>query len=287
VSPGLRLAVALAAAALLSACATMRVAYDHADLFVRWRANSYLDLTGPQEKELNGRIDRFHDWHRAQALPQYARLAREAGRRMADGLSPDDLIWGYDSVVGQAGESLREAAVQAAPLLDRLDAAQLARIEQRFAEDNRRFAREFLAGTEDEQRNRRAERVVKRLEDWVGVLSEAQIERVRQYAERVPGVEALRDRERKRVQARALEILRAGQAEQRLPRLAAAWRHERDPADAAAGEAVRREFFDMLLELDRTLTESQRAHALTRIHAYAEDFAALAAAGGRADKRVR
>jgi hypothetical protein len=283
----LRLAAGVSAAALLSACATMRVAYNHADLLVRWRANSYLELEGPQAQELNRRIDGFHVWHRSQALPQYANLALDAGRRVADGLSPEDLVWGYDSVVAQAREGLREAAAQTAPMLDRLDPAQLANIERGFAEDNRKFAREFLGGSEEDRRSRRVKRVVARLEDWVGGLSEAQIERVRQYAERVPALEAMRDRDRRRLQSGVLEILRARQARQRLPGFAADWQRGRDPADAAASEAARREFFAMLVDLDRTLTDAQRARALSRFRTYADDFTALAAAGGRADKRPK
>ena len=109
-------AVLLAAAWLLSGCnAAMRIAYENADTFLHWRALSYVPLSGKAAEELDERIDRFLAWHRAKALPQYARLAADAARRISAGLSPADLVWGYDSFNVQAKESLREAAVRPIP----------------------------------------------------------------------------------------------------------------------------------------------------------------------------
>jgi hypothetical protein len=270
--------VLLAALALfLAGCAgALRIAYDNADAFARWKADNYVSLSGADSEELDERIDAFFAWHRARALPQYAALAREAARRIEDGLSQEDLVWGYDSLVAQASESLRAAAENGAPLLDRVGAAQLRHIERGLAEDNRKFAREYLRGSEEERRKRRVRRTVERLQDWVGRLSEEQVARVRQYAERVPEVDELRDRDRRRLQAGFLEIVRAGKARERLAGYLVRWQEGRDPAYAAASDAFRREFHALLLDLDRSLTPEQRARASARLRGYADDFAALA-----------
>ena len=60
--------------------------------------------------------------------------------------------------MAQARQSLRVAAERVAPLLDRLTPQQVAHMEKRFAEDNRKFAREYLRGSEAERRKRRAKR---------------------------------------------------------------------------------------------------------------------------------
>lgn len=268
----------LAALALLAGgCAgALRIAYDNADAFARWKADGYVRLSGADSDELDQRIDAFFAWHRARALPQYAALAREAALRLERGLSQADLVWGYDSLVAQGSESLRAAAGDLAPLLDRVGAAQLEHIERGLAEDNRKFAREYLRGSEEERRKRRVRRTVERLQDWVGRLSEEQVERVRQYAERVPEVDELRDRDRRRLQAGFLEIVRAGRARERLAGYLVRWQEGRDPAYAVAGEAFRREFHSLLLDLDRSLAPAQRARAVARLRGYADDFAALA-----------
>jgi hypothetical protein len=111
----------------------------------------------------------------------------------------------------------------------------------------------------------------------VGKLAPAQLERVRQYSERAPLLDDLRDRDHKRLQAQLLAMLRARQAQKRLPDALANFERGREPAYAAASEAHRKEYNALLLDLDRTLTSEQRAKAAGRLRGFAEDFAALAA----------
>lgn len=281
-----RIAIFLIAGVLLSGCSALRLAYDNADTYLRWRAGAYLDVHGAASEELDDRIDAFFDWHRATALPHYARLSEEAAQRLGDGLKAQDLDWGYDALQGQARESLRQAAVQIAPMLDRLDAKQVAHLERRLAEDNRRFMRENLSGSEAERRARRAKRMQDRLEEWVGRLTKAQVERVKQYAERAPLTDEYRDRDRKRLQAELLDMVRNREAEKRLPDLAAHWQTGREPAFVELNKRWQREFFSLLIDIDRSLSAPQRARAVANFRRYAEDFSALAGQSG-ADTRTQ
>ena len=151
-----RLALLVLLAALLAGCSGVRLVYDNADTFIRWRALQFLDVHGDMADDLDERIARFLRWHRANALPKYAREAEEAARRMSRGLSQEDVVWGYDVFIAQAKEGLRNAVEQMAPLLDRLTPEQVRHIEQRLAEENRKFAREHLRGSERERREARA-----------------------------------------------------------------------------------------------------------------------------------
>jgi hypothetical protein len=252
---------------------------------VRWRASSYLDLQGDAATDLDERIEAFHAWHRERELPRYAQIASEAAKRIEDGVSPADIDWGYDSFMARARESLREAAERIAPVLDRLAPEEVKRIEKGFADDNRKFARENMRGSEKERRNLRFKRTRERLEDWVGRLSDDQVARVRRYADTAPLFDELRDRDRKRLQAQILEIVRAREAQKRLAEAAANYRQGRDPAYDAASEAYRKEYFAMLLEVDRMLSAEQRARAVSRLRGFAEDFNALAASRSEAAPR--
>jgi hypothetical protein len=254
----------------------VRLAYDHANTWLRWRAGNYLDVHGDVGHELDGRIDAFLDWHRAKALPEYAKIAEEAAHRLGDGLSREDIVWGYDSLMAQARVSLRAAAERIAPMLDRLSPEQVRHLEKRFDEDNRKFAKEHLRGSEADRRKRRATRTVERLEDWLGKLSKAQIERVRQFSDRAPLYDEMRERDRRRLQAELLSMVRAREARKRLPERAANFDKGRDPAYAAASEAARHEYYALLLDLDRTLGAEQRRQAVGNFRRYANDFTILA-----------
>jgi len=191
-------ALGLLAALLLmlqAGCSSVRLAYDNADTLLRWEAKSYLDIHGAQVDELDARIAAFIAWHRAAALPEYVTLSNDAAARVERGLSRDDLVWGYDAAVRELREALRHAVGEGADLLDQLSEQQIVHLEKRFAEDNREFEREHLSGSLQERREKRAQRVVDRLEDWVGSLSDAQRERVERYSARAPLLDELRDRE--------------------------------------------------------------------------------------------
>ncbi len=263
-------------AALTCGCSTVRFAYENADAYLRWKAGSYLDLQGEEADELDDRIDEFHAWHRRHALPKYVGLAHEASQRFSDGLSRPDLVWGYDSLRVQARESLRKAGDLVAPLLDRLTPEQVAQIERRFAEENRQFYRDNLRAPERDRRKKRAKQTVERLEDWVGKLTKAQIQRVREYADRTPMVDELRDRDRKRVQKDVIAILRAREARARLGERLAHWDRGREAVYVASLDLWRDQYFAMLMDIDRSLTPEQRARAQGHLRRYAEEFEALA-----------
>ncbi|MDA1117596.1 MAG: DUF6279 family lipoprotein [Proteobacteria bacterium] len=268
----------LALLGLLGGCSALEFAYNNADTWLRWQGAHYLDLQDDQAKAYGERVDAFLGWHRARALPRYARLADEASARIARGVSRDDLLWGYDSIRAQARESLRRAGAEAADLLDGLALAQLEHLERRIAESNRKFAREHLEGSSEQLRARRLARTLQTVEEWLGNLDEAQRERVRQFSDRAPLNGELRDRERRRQQAELLAMLRAREAGARLADWAAHWDRGREAHFAEANRAFVAEYFDLLVDLNRTLSPGQRQHAIARLRGYARGFDLLAAA---------
>lgn len=271
----LHLFVALAALALLQGCSAVRVAYSNADTLVRWQANSYFDFHDSASEELDRRIGAFLGWHRAVALPQYAKVALEAATRVERGLARADVDWLYATLEAQAREGLRAAAAEAAPLLDRLEPAQLEHFAQRLREENRKFERDDLRGGPAERRQRRLKRTIERLEDWVGALGEEQEALVRRYNDNAPMVNEMRDRNRRRLQAELLAMLRAREARKRLADWAAAWDRHREPAYAAAFREWRAAYAGMLAAFDRTLSAEQRRAAAARLRGFAADFEQL------------
>jgi hypothetical protein len=270
-------ALLLAVAWLLSGCSALEFAYGNADVWLAWRASHYLDLEEAQAREFDVRTAAFLSWHRVQALPQYARLAEDAGARLARGAARQDMIWGYDAVRAQVREDVRHAAGAMGDFLDRLTPAQIEHFERRLADDNRRHARLWLEGTPEEQRRRRLERLLHTLEDWLGELSDAQRDRIRRFNDAAPYNAAPRDRERRRLQAELLAMLRARASGGALADWAAHWDRGREPAFAEANRVLLDALFTMLADLERTLSERQRAHAVDRLREYARDFKSLAA----------
>lgn len=261
-----RLAAALALA-LLAGCSATEFAYNNADSWLRWQAGRYVEIETTQAEEFERRLASFLAWHRAEALPQYARLAEEAGARLARGASREDMVWGYDALQTHAREGLERAAGKLGDLLDRLSQAQIAQLERRFAQDNRRFARQWLEGAPEARRARRQQRLAALLRDWLGDLDDAQMQRLRRYSETAPFNGERRDLARRRRQAELLAMVRAREAGRRLGAWARDW----------AGAPAAPEFLDLLADLERSLNPRQRAHAIARLQRYGRDFQVLAA----------
>jgi len=269
------LLVALAAFTLLQGCSAVRVGYSNADTLLRWQANSYFDFHEDAAEDLDRRIAAFLGWHRAVALPQYAKIAEEAAGRLERGLARADVDWFYATLEAQAREGVRAGAAEAAPLLDRLEPAQLEHFAQRLREENRKFERENLRGGPGERRQRRLKRTIERLEDWFGALSEEQAALVRRYNDGAPMVNEMRDRDRRRLQAELVAMLRAREARKRLPDWAAAWDQHREPAYAAAFREWRAAYAGMIVAFDKTLSAEQRRAAVARMRGFAGDFEQL------------
>lgn len=269
------LLAALAALALLQGCSAVRVAYSNADTLIRWQANSYFDFHESASEELDRRIAAFLGWHRAVALPQYAKIAGETAARVERGLTRADVDWLYATMEAQAREGVRAGAGEAAPLLDRLEPALLEHFEQRLREENRKFERDNLRGGPAERRQRRLKRTIERLEDWVGALGEEQVALVRRYNDSAPMVNEMRDRDRRRLQAELVAMLRAREARKRLADWAAAWDRNREPAYAAAFRELRGAYVGMIVAFDRTLSAEQRRAAAARLRGFAADFEQL------------
>lgn len=267
---------ALAAFLLLSACSTVQLGYNSADALLRWRGNQYFDFQGEQSEIYAQKVERFMRWHRTHALPEYVKVADDAARRIERGLSRADLEWGYESARQHVKTALRVGAGEVADLLDQLGPAQFDNLERRLARDNRDFAKEQLEGTPEERRRKRVKRTVERLEDWVGDLSGAQIERVRLYSARAPLVGDFRDQERRQLQRGLVAMLRSREAGARLADFAVHWDRNRTPEFDRANRAHTEEAFSLIIDLDRTLTQGQREKAAHRMRTLASDFAELA-----------
>lgn len=263
----------------LSGCSALQLGYNNADTLLQWRGGRYFGFEDEQKAEFERRVQRFLAWHRRSELPRYAHVANELAGRLERGVSLDDLVWGYDAFQAHLRQSLKAGGGEIGDLLDALSPAQVEKFQAQLERENRDFAKEHgLREPPEERRARRVKRNLERMEDWVGPLTEAQVERVVLYSKRAPLDDELRDRDRRRMQRELLAIVKAKEAKKRLAQWAAVWDQNRDPAYEAARKANLQEFYSMLLDLDKTLSPGQRSRAVRRLRGFAGDFVALASA---------
>jgi hypothetical protein len=270
----------LAACALLAACSATRLAYDNADTALRFMASSYLDLDPEQTEEMRQRIVQFHEWHRANELPAYAALMRSASERAGRGITAEDVAWGLDNLRARYRRSAARAVEGASPVLATLTPGQIAGLERKFAENNEKYEKDFLAADETKRRRAQAKRVLERIRDFAGDLTDDQEARIKRFALANEKHVALRFEDRRQLQRDLVDAIRTQHNAKELgASLAEIFnRPERRRSetfireDKAWDEALGR----LIVELDRSLSPKQRARVVRRLSDYASDFAALA-----------
>ena len=164
-----------------------------------------------------------------------------------------------------------------------LTPAQFDRLGKKFAESDVAFAKKYLKGSEAEQRERRDKHNLELMREWFGDLSDAQEAQLQSASAGLPLVYALRLQNRQRRQGEFVALLKAyrspAELEPRLKYWLTEWEEGAAPEYRRVSELYRERYIQMLLELDRSLSPSQRGHAVARMREYADLFKALAEQG--------
>ncbi len=276
--------------ALFAACSMVRFAYDNADIALRIMAQEYFDLDNEDTQLLRVHIAHLLDWHRREELPAYAALLQGASDRLADGLTREEVEWTIAGLRLRYRALMAQAADEAAPVLAQLGPEHFAALERKLAENNARFAKQFLPDDEAKRRSARLKRLVGQFEDWTGSLSSEQEALIAAAVSATPGLLETQLDSRRQRQRELLALLgERKSAAELLPPLRAylvEWERHRSPEYERAARQWEGVLVQLLLDLDRTLSPKQRARAVQRMLDYAEDFRVLARKGAASGDRA-
>jgi hypothetical protein len=276
-----RLAASALLVLFLGACSLTRVAYDNGAPILAWMVDDYFDLNSGQRHWVQERFERAIAWHRAEELPEYRRFLESVLQRSRDGISADDARWATGHVRAHYERLVERLLPDIADFLSRLDRGQVEALEKRFAEDNAKIARERSSGDSASDARRRSERVIDQVERWTGRLAPSQRDFVATRVAEMEDLTAFRLEDRRRRQSELIAILRAHPAREgavpKLRRLLLEQETWRVPAYTEKLKAREERFFDLLADLDVTLSPEQRAHFERRVLGYMGDITALAA----------
>ena len=275
-----RAVAALLLAALLGACTAVRLVYNNADTLVRYMAADYLELGPLQADDFKLRLARFHGWHRTHELPAYAALLAEAGRRVDKGVAETDVDWAVAQLRARYRRLAAQAATEGAPLLASLSPAQLVDMEKKLAGVNAKYAREHNLDDQAKRLRRNTKLMHKQFDDWLGNLTSAQEERIGRFVREQDALSVPRFEDRKRRQREGVALIRAERdpavLASRLAELFADPDKGRSADLRAASAHYEVELARLVVEVDRSASAEQRAHAVRRMEGYANDFQVLA-----------
>lgn len=281
--------LALAAAALLvAACGLTRLAYSNAALaysnatpVLAWMVGDYVDLSGMQKDWVRERLARAFAWHRSEQLPEFRRFFETVLKQAEDTINADEARADHRQLRAHYLRLLERMLPDIAEFLLHLDPQQVAQMERKFADDNRKIVKEATRGSPEERRERRLKKFFDHIEEWTGRLSGAQRDLV---AERVAAMEdPLEDRlaDRRYRQGEILSLARnklsRGEAIAALKRVLVDTETWRQPRYLQKLRERDEKLFEMVAALSETLTPEQRAHFQKRVRGFMRDITELTA----------
>lgn len=280
-----RILVLAGAALLCAGCSLVNLGYNHADTVALYMARDYLSLDAPQYAEAKARVAVLHDWHRREEMPAYVALLRAASSRLSQGLTIDDTRWAVAQARAHYRTASARAAREAAPVLAMLELPQIAHLEHKIAENNEKYAKEYLPADPAKRHRAQVTRLREGLEDWFGALSREQVLRLERFVTENGRFNQSRFEDRRRWQQESVSLIkRHRRADELAPRLAQLFSNP----EAGRTEEFSREsrrwdeaMAQLLVDLDRTLSAQQRSRALERLAKFAREFGELAAKAPR------
>ena len=163
----------------LTACNRVDLAYRNLDVIIPWTLNDYLDMNSEQKDWLDQRLQQHLSWHCSTQLPGYLDWLDRLQQMVANNQVNDATLQARTAEARQAiAVSARQITPSAVQLLQGMSNQQVSEMNQAFAKDLRERQDKYLKPPLAQQIKQRAERMDKRLRDWLGPLNQAQQQRV-------------------------------------------------------------------------------------------------------------
>jgi hypothetical protein len=276
-----------AAAAILAACsstnmfyANIAFAYSNAAPMLTWWVDDYVDLNEGQKDWVRERFERLMSWHRSRELPAYAALLASIEASLEGGLTVEEVRNAHREMRRGYHRVVEQVLPHMADLLLQLDAEQVESMERKFAEDNRRAAKES-GGNSEERRSRGIRKAIEHLEAWTGTLEAPQRELVAARLRALPDINADYMVDRRYRQAETLVLIRAKPDREAmiagLRRLLIDTESWRRPDYLRKLQERDTRNYEMLAVLGSTLSSEQQAHLHRRLRGFMADITTLVA----------
>jgi hypothetical protein len=274
---------------VLTACSTVRLAYNQAPSLAYWWLDGYADFNGAQTTQVRQDIDRFMEWHRASELPGYTTVLQQWQVLATQDMTPAQACSQFDTVraaLQRAGERSLEPLTRVALSLNE---SQQKHLQRQQAKSREKFEKEYLRGSPEKRLNQRLDKTADRFETLYGRLTPAQREQLRRDLQMSPFDPEKSLQERQRQQADLRQHISALQAaypsmagftspvpalessRQLMTRLL----QSPTPGYAAYSESVVRHGCDLFARLHNSTTPEQRAHAVQVLKNYEADLRVL------------
>ena len=280
-----------ALALAMTACATAtltRLAYGNVVMayttlgpMATWMIDDYVDLVGSREDWVRTRVDRVLAWHRAEELPRLRAMLETMLAKSNNAYKLEDIAQQQKELRASYYRLVEQLIPDTAEFLGTLDTEEIAQIERKLADDNRKYVRDSVKGTPEERTERRVQRFIGHLEAWVGDLEPAQRQLVAERFRSLRDISEDMMGERRFRQGEIMGLVRAkaprAEMEAGLRRVFMETDSWRRPEYVQKLRERDSRMHALIADLSATLSERQRAALQKRIRGLLRDISTLTA----------
>jgi hypothetical protein len=279
ISLPIRLAAAIIAIALtLAGCSRVGIAYNTGDFLVTAYAKDYLDLEQTQLERWEPLLDTELARHRAEELPYLAAYFDQILAASEAGFDASNMACLTQAFRDLYGRQASFAVTLAAPLLAELTPSQIERLEERFNTEAAEDRAEIAGRSSTREKEKRARRYIKSIEDWTGPLSSEQQAIVTEVTGRMPDTQASLVEYRTGKRERLMALIRGKASEPEIEHFLTAWLVDFDdlPPDLKqGGRELGERIGELFVSLGKTLDPTQRDRLNKRLRSLRDDFMKL------------
>jgi hypothetical protein len=269
----------LLALLVLQGCSAIKLGYQQLPTLSYWWLDSTVSFNSAQSSGAKQALENLHQWHRSEELPAYAELLQRAQVLSAGPVQAEQVCRVWTDVQTRLDTVMREAVVQAAPVVMALGPRQLSHMARRWESQNEDWEKEWLLGSASERLERRLDKTLERYRSFYGELTPAQVSLVKTQLVQSPWNAEWGRQDRQRRQQDLLSTLQAiqqnklSQAEVEA-QLWGVWQRWMKPPEAGQRAVLfnlSQRACENLAQLHNTATPEQRQQATRRLRAYEKD----------------
>jgi hypothetical protein len=262
-----------------SGCSIRKLAYGWAGKLLANRVIATFDLNDAQKRDLLPRVTALHEWHRKNELPRYVTFLDAVIAKAADGFDRQEVEWMLHEAIGMVERLSARFSPEAGSVLSTLSDAQITHADDEFKKgEKERF--EKLELSEEDYVKHRLKVARKNFKTWLGSYSDAQLAEYERFIRKNRQAELRRRKRYEDNQEILLKTLHTHPGPQVLSDLVNRWLTRQEvhetPEFQAAEKRDETEFVELVLAIDRLMTQEQRQHLIDELRSWRRDFYELA-----------
>jgi hypothetical protein len=263
---------------LLNACGP-KLYYPNLDWLIPWYVDDYISLEPDQSSRLRTQLVRQLDWHCRTQLPEYAEFMRDLRREVDHSDRPVTVerLNAYSMrLIRYWNVLIRQISPDIADIMSTATDEQIDELFANLEKKNHEIEKEFVEPPPQKIIQNRQKRMQKRLNYWLGGLTESQLKAVYSWNLHIEPIAADRVAYRRKIQAVGRHILEnrtnPDELETALSGLLANAEEFRTENYQRKIDVNTQRTFELLAYLLETLTPNQRNHLSNRLESLAADL---------------